>query len=410
MAIPVFDASDQLAWTTTSSGQLSLKASYLHQASYHADVSWAKAICSSSIPPSKSFLAWRILHNRMPTDENLSKRGCITVSICSLCYKDAETTTHLFFGCSFAHKLWSWLSDKILYPINTNSLLDVFGTGDRSWSPQVKEVFRAAVINIIWVIWFSRNQIRFNNKAVTYQAAINMVLASTSLSSNCTTAHMHSTVAELAIMKHFKVDGHPRRATNIIQIDWHPPPCGWIKVNTEGTAKGSPGHTGGEGIFRDHSGAVLGCFAKYYGITDSFHAKLLAAMHAITVAKEKGWHCLWLECDSTLVIQSIASPDLVPWRLRTTWRNCLQAHPQTLLTVSHIYREGNNCADRLAAFGLANRNYTWWDSIPSSIRPDFFRNRLDCPIIDLCPSVMLSLYWLVEVVCTLFPPRPFPNC
>lgn len=55
--------------------------------------------------------------------------------------------------------------------------------------------------------------------------------------------------------------------------------------------KGSPGHAGGGGIFRDKSVVVLGCFATYYGITHSIHAEL----HAIELAHQKGWHPLWLE-------------------------------------------------------------------------------------------------------------------
>ena len=42
-----------------------------------------------------------------------------------------------------------------------------------------------------------------------------------------------------------------------------------IKCNIDGAARGSPGHAGCGGIFRDCSGPTLGCFAAYISIRSS---------------------------------------------------------------------------------------------------------------------------------------------
>lgn len=47
-------------------------------------VRWGNLIWDPYIPPSRSFLFWRLLHNRVATDENLKARGCIVVSVCCL--------------------------------------------------------------------------------------------------------------------------------------------------------------------------------------------------------------------------------------------------------------------------------------------------------------------------------------
>ncbi|RZB99644.1 Callose synthase 7 isoform B [Glycine soja] len=52
--------------------------------------------------------------------------------------------------------------------------------------------------------------------------------------------------------------GHPKKAPSIIQVDWTPPICNWIKCNTDGAAKGAPGPAGCVGIFRDRSAITLG--------------------------------------------------------------------------------------------------------------------------------------------------------
>jgi hypothetical protein len=53
-------------------------------------------IWSVIIPPSKSFLIWRLFHNKMPTHDQLWNRCCVTV------YK---TMPHLFFQSGLAKDL-----------------------------------------------------------------------------------------------------------------------------------------------------------------------------------------------------------------------------------------------------------------------------------------------------------------
>lgn len=139
--------------------------------------------------------------------------------------------------------------------------------------------------------------------------AINRVIASASLTDNVTSGHMFSSIVELTILKALRASSHPGKVLTILQVDWKPLPCGWVKANMDGAARGTLGHAGGGGIFRDRSGAVLGCFAAYYGITCALEAKIFAAMFAITIAHHRGWHHLWLECDSMLVIKAFTCPD-----------------------------------------------------------------------------------------------------
>jgi len=47
--------------------------------------------------------------------------------------------------------------------------------------------------------------------------------------------------------------------------------------------------------------------------------------------------------------------------------------------VSHIYREGNSCADGLANLGLAQSAFVWFHSPPPSILADFVKNKLGLP-------------------------------
>lgn len=73
---------------------------------------------------------------------------------------------------------------------------------------------------------------------------------------------------------------------------WLPPPISWIKVNTD-----DAGLAGLRGIFRDHFGNCLGCFASSLGHASSLEAKLHALIHAMDLAGERGWNYLWIECE-----------------------------------------------------------------------------------------------------------------
>lgn len=125
MVIPLFQSKDELVWSGNDSGTLSLKEAYNLVHSSISTQQWPNLFWSRVIPPSKSFLIWRILHHKVPTDDNLWKRGCHIVSMCSLCGCNYETAEHLFLFCSFANRIWSWLSSKFAIQIDTSSMTSV---------------------------------------------------------------------------------------------------------------------------------------------------------------------------------------------------------------------------------------------------------------------------------------------
>jgi hypothetical protein len=52
-----------------------------------------------------SFIYWRLMHHKLPTDDNSRSHGCMFVSICMLCYNTDETSSHLYLSCNFAMNL-----------------------------------------------------------------------------------------------------------------------------------------------------------------------------------------------------------------------------------------------------------------------------------------------------------------
>jgi len=99
------------------------------------------------------------------------------------------------------------------------------------------------------------------------------------------------------------------------------------------------------------------------------------------VAQKEGFNQLWLEIDSQLVCLALKSSATVPWPLRNRWHNCLAFVRNINFIFSHVYREGNVCADGMANIGLAlpPNTFVWHTCIPEGIREEYFRNRSGLP-------------------------------
>ena len=143
----------------------------------------------------------------------------------------------------------------------------------------------------------------------------------------------------------------------------------------------NPNRAAAGGIFRNSDSLCVGCFTQYLGEQNALYAELVAAMTAIEIAHINGFSNFLLETDSQLVILAFKSLSVVPWVLRNRWLNCLVRIREMSFLVSHVYREGNACADNLANVGLAlnSANLFWSDDLRDSIREEYNRNRLGTP-------------------------------
>ncbi|CAL0332867.1 unnamed protein product [Lupinus luteus] len=113
---------DIFIWQKPSDGFLTAKEAYAHCNPGTFLSNWGKTIWSTSIPPANSFTTWRLLNNKMPTDENLQSRGCALASKCDLCRLKEDSTQHLFLQCSFAKSIWQWLGSTLSLNLDLSSV------------------------------------------------------------------------------------------------------------------------------------------------------------------------------------------------------------------------------------------------------------------------------------------------
>ena len=191
---------------------------------------------------------------------------------------------------------------------------------------------------------------------------------------------MYNSQDELLILHNLGISGKARRSPSIIPVIWKPPPQNWIKVNIDGAAKGAPGHSDCGGIFRNCRGFSKGCFAKYLGIKFAFEAELLGFIMAIEIAKKFNWSPLWIETDSSYVVSIFLTGSLkVPWEVRSRWSIALSDAKNLQVHVSHIFREGNCVADKLASMSTTPNFNKWWFNQPTLLSSLMYRDMMPMP-------------------------------
>jgi ribonuclease HI len=387
ITIPLTFSIDKLLWKHSDNGDLQLKEAYLFKMQQFQDLSWANLIWSTDIPPSKSLLVWRIMQEKVPTDENLLCRGCHIPSMCNLCNNHVESSFHIFFECEFAIKLWSWLAGSLNQTIQFTCMEDMWKLCDNHWSPQCKITITAAIINLLNTIWYARNQSRFRDNKISWMNAISLISSSTTMTGNNTKKVSSNSIRDFSFLKFFNITIHNPKVPCLKEVIWIPPSLNWIKCNTDGASCGNPGLASCGGVFRDHNAEFLLAFAEPLGIASSYIAELNGAIKVIEIAFDNQWNNLWLETDSMLVVNAFKNQDnCVAWPLRNRWKNALTKTRQMNFLVSHVYREGNKVADLVANFGLNAAFSTSWLLAPSFIRDCLLHNKLGLPNFRLVSS------------------------
>ncbi|KAJ6706954.1 hypothetical protein OIU85_027321 [Salix viminalis] len=146
---------------------------------------------------------------------------------------------------------------------------------------------------------------------------------------------------------------HQELARGPIPVSWKRPRIGWTKLNFDGSCKGKAGEASIGGLFRNHEAEFLLGYAESIGRATSTAAELAALRRGLELVLENGWSNVWLEGDSKSLV------DIIVKRRRV---RCKEAQKQVSrinlimpelenCVVTHVFREGNRAADKLASIG-----------------------------------------------------------
>ena len=86
---------------------------------------------------------------------------------------------------------------------------------------------------------------------------------------------------------------------------WTPPPAGTLKINTDGSSRGNPGHASIGAIGRSNDGGVVFVFSTYKGQHSNNLMEALAIKTAIERVCSIGWKRIICESDSQIVVDML---------------------------------------------------------------------------------------------------------
>lgn len=132
---------------------------------------------------------------------------------------------------------------------------------------------------------------------------------------------------------------------------WEPPTEGWIKLNADG-AEGIVSQTScAGGLLRRPDGSWVAGFSQHIKPCPIDYAELWGVLTGIRIAISQGIQKLHVETDSIAVFE-LLSNTTVQKVLNPLAISCLQLRNYFLdFRTTHILREANGCADKLAKLG-----------------------------------------------------------
>lgn len=94
-------------------GKYSISKMYKYLKGEHEKVAWKRLICNNKASPKSVFILWLAIQNRLATKDRLLSWNIPVDGTCCLCQQELETTSHIFFDCSFSKEIWETVLKRI---------------------------------------------------------------------------------------------------------------------------------------------------------------------------------------------------------------------------------------------------------------------------------------------------------
>ncbi|MQM00774.1 hypothetical protein Taro_033515 [Colocasia esculenta] len=132
------------------------------------------------------------------------------------------------------------------------------------------------------------------------------------------------------------------------------PPLVYFCLNVDGASKGNPSICGGGGCIRDKHGKLLLAFANFYGVGNSIISETRALCDGLRLAHFLGVRLSAIYSDSSTLVQSIQQGKCLNWHIQRWWRPTMDLLHEDPTALSHIFRETNQVANRLANHAISS--------------------------------------------------------
>ncbi|KAK2367272.1 putative mitochondrial protein [Trifolium repens] len=335
----------QMEWAITTSAQA--QPSNLLQGAHIWNKLW-----KIEAPPKQLHLLWRILHNAIPTKINLLNRGIMCDSMCPMCYREPETTNHIFQQCEWARQVWFGCPLTITTSnVQTQSFPDWLSY---MLINSTKECMQT-ISTVIYSIWIARNKRIFQNKSIPAKDVVAQAMK------NLSEYRRHWIENRLSKSTHATSGTRNNKS-------WNPPSRNCHKLNVDAHLK-DDGRWGFGLILRRDDGRCVGAATRVReGPNDAAMAEATGLHEAILFAQANQLKDTSIELDSAIIVNAIARKNFP----RTNWGKSIRNSSRVLrklnnVSVSWVSRDGNRAAHALARWALREPNRNWVSNYPSCI-------------------------------------------
>ncbi|KAF6175825.1 hypothetical protein GIB67_003313 [Kingdonia uniflora] len=210
--------------------------------------------------------------------------------------------------------IWDWLAS--LFHIQ-GTFLNLKQTLDScsQKSAYISDLWKAAVLNFIYFLWRSRNDIIFEGIPSCLTDLKCKILAAVKEVADLSVNSMSNNSFELVIVIALGIPVKARPLPRVQRCTWALPWFQEVKINVGVVAMGSPGTAGTGAIVKNHNGEVIGVLSHGVGIKTLFYTECEAVIGALFWAVKRSWNYIWIEAD----FQSTISRNQVPWHHRARW-------------------------------------------------------------------------------------------
>ncbi|CAI0409094.1 unnamed protein product [Linum tenue] len=300
----------------------------------------------------KHFL-WLVMHGRLLTNKERTRRKISTNSQCNFCKDQDETIEHILRSCSRAKSIWDKFNDKCVANSMNLPLHDWLMDNIRQQGTGTDFGI------IIWHLWKQRNEEVMEGRIFSRDSLIARIQA------------------WFCIVEQAKRHAQKTTCSNSATVQsrlvcWEPPREDWIQIQSDGSVITQTGKAAAGGLFRDYLGRCKGAYVCNLGSCSITAAELKGALEGLKIAWKEGYRKIELKLDSTTAVDIIKQCDRDDHRhgsiakqfdlfFNLDWEVC----------VSHVFREANFAADYLASkahdfdfgthrFNVCDRDLVQW--------------------------------------------------
>ncbi|GAV89068.1 RVT_3 domain-containing protein, partial [Cephalotus follicularis] len=131
-------------------------------------------------------------------------------------------------------------------------------------------------------------------------------------------------------------------------IKWQVPPLGTLKLNTDGSSINNL--CAGGRVAQNHIGEIIMAFSSSFGTGNSAEAEAKSMHLGLRLCTERGLSISSMELDSLFIVNCFNDLWDPPWAIEYILRDCKNLISPNV-SISHVFREGNGLADKLASHG-----------------------------------------------------------